>query len=137
MKASQRSHTPRPLRVLAGLPPATRAVVVLLVLTGCATELEQTGRRDLNAVASERASNRQRTGGGAPDEQAWAADGSLASYVRYALENSPVLRARFQEWRAAALQTKQARKLPEPVITYAYFVRRVETRLGPQRHRFG
>jgi outer membrane protein, heavy metal efflux system len=61
----------------------------------------------------------------------------MAAYVRTALDNSPALRASFEEWRASAQRIRQARRLPEPVITYGYFVRRVETRVGPQRHKFG
>jgi cobalt-zinc-cadmium efflux system outer membrane protein len=62
-----------------------------------------------------------------------ALDGTLTSYVQYALNNSPALRASFEEWRAAAQRAPQARRLPEPMITYGYFVRQ----MGPERHRIG
>jgi outer membrane protein TolC len=62
-------------------------------------------------------------------------DGSLRSYVTYALKQSPALRATYHEWKASVHHIAQARHLPEPTITYGYFVRSVETRVGPQRHK--
>ena len=64
-------------------------------------------------------------------------DGSLANYIAYAFAHSPELRASFEEWQSAAERPQQARKLPEPTITYTGFVRSVETRVGPQRHKLG
>ena len=62
-------------------------------------------------------------------------DGTLASYVTYAMARSPELEASFQRYRAAILAIAPRRRLPEPMISYGYFVRSVETRVGPQRHR--
>jgi len=62
--------------------------------------------------------------------------GSLGSYVAAALAAHPTLRARYHEWRAAAAEVAVARKLPEPTLTYGWFARSVETRVGPQNHRF-
>ncbi len=118
-------------------------LILPFLLAGCATQLEQQSARDLRSVgrqrsdaASEPSSTRS------PDSRrSFGAvairDGSLEAYVRYALDRSPTLRASFEEWRATAQRIRQARRLPEPVITYAYFIRRVETRVGPQRHKFG
>ncbi len=64
-------------------------------------------------------------------------DGSLAAYLGYAFANSPALRARFETWRAMTYRPAQQRRLPEPTVTYAGFVRSVQTRVGPQRHRLG
>ena len=120
------------------MKPFLMSTFALLLLSGCATQLEQQSDRDLNAVSDARVRPEPASQGStqAPPVRA-AADGSLASYVRYALDNSPALRASFEEWRASAQRIRQARRLPEPVITYGYFVRRVETRVGPQRHKFG
>ena len=63
-------------------------------------------------------------------------DGTLGAYLGYAYAQSPALRASFETWRAAAFRPDQERRLPEPTISYAVFVRSVETRVGPQRHRF-
>ena len=62
--------------------------------------------------------------------------GELPDYLHYALEHSPRMRGAYDEWRAATYRISPARRLPEPTFTYAYFIQSVETRVGPQRHRF-
>ena len=64
-------------------------------------------------------------------------NGTLESYVATALRQSPSLRASFERWRAAIHRIPQARRLPEPTLTYGYFIQSVETKVGPQRHRVG
>ncbi|MEO1483259.1 MAG: TolC family protein [Myxococcota bacterium] len=61
----------------------------------------------------------------------------LAELVSAALENNPRLRARFYRWRELSLRVSAASKLPEPTLSFGYFVRSVETRVGPQRARIG
>ncbi|MEM6295508.1 MAG: TolC family protein [Myxococcota bacterium] len=62
-------------------------------------------------------------------------DGTLAAYTAYAYARSPALRASFETWRAATHRPEQERRMPEPTVSYTAFVRAVETRVGPQRHR--
>ena len=62
-------------------------------------------------------------------------NGRLSSYVARALDNNPELRASFERWHAATRAVPSARALPDPTIKYSAFVRRVETRVGPQRHK--
>ncbi len=78
-------------------------------------------------------------GGPTPDRRSGvlAFEGSLSNYLAYAFEHSPALRASFERWRAATHRPARERRLPEPVITYTGFVRAVQTRVGPQRHRLG
>src|SRR5690606_14644794 len=64
-----------------------------------------------------------------------APDGSLGSYVRYAVTESPALRASLERWRAAALRIEPARRLPDPMVSYGFYALPVQTRVGPQRHR--
>lgn len=61
-------------------------------------------------------------------------DATLDDYVRYAALNSPVLRARFQEWVAARERLPQVGALPDPRLTYGYYLAEVETRVGAMRH---
>ncbi len=61
----------------------------------------------------------------------------LDEHVRYALTHSPALEASYEDWRAAELGVKPSGRLPDPKFSYAYFVRSVETRVGPQRHKLG
>ena len=114
-------------------------VLVAILLVGCGSQIEKQSRADLERV-QERLSSptpAQRT-----DEELAPADelqhlGTLRSYVARAFSNSPDLRVSFEEWRAALARTGQARKLPELVLTYGGFIRTVETRVGPQKHRVG
>lgn len=64
-------------------------------------------------------------------------DGSLNAYWALALEQSPDARAAYQHWRAAMFAVSRRRRLPEPMISIGYFVRSVETRVGPQRFNLG
>jgi len=62
---------------------------------------------------------------------------TLADYLRYAEASNPALKAAFHHWQAAVQKAPQAGALPEPRFSYSYFVREVETRVGPQSQRFG
>jgi cobalt-zinc-cadmium efflux system outer membrane protein len=62
---------------------------------------------------------------------------TLQGYLRYAALNNAGLKAAFEQWKAAVEQVPQARSLPDPKFTYGYFIREIETRVGPQNHRFG
>lgn len=62
---------------------------------------------------------------------------TLADYLRYAALNNAGLKAAFEQWKAAIEEVPQARALPDPRFTYSYFIEEVETRVGPQRNRFG
>ena len=72
-------------------------------------------------------------GEGSTDSSVTAALGSLASYTARALESSPEMRAAFERWQAQVARISAARRLPEPTLSFGYFVRSVETRVGPQR----
>ncbi len=62
-------------------------------------------------------------------------NGTLESYIDRALQGRGELRARTARWRADAARVEAVDELPSPRIEYGYFVRSVETRVGPQRHR--
>ncbi|MBL4847048.1 MAG: TolC family protein [Planctomycetes bacterium] len=61
----------------------------------------------------------------------------LEDYVRIALERNRSIQADAERWRAGLARIPQARSLPDPTISYGGFIERVETRIGPQRHRVG
>jgi len=106
-------------------------VVVLsaLIAGGCATTREKQAYDSLDHV-------RFYDGKRAAQADLPPPSGSLASYVAYAMKRNPQLRAAFERWRAAVHSIATKRQLPDPTISYGLFVRRVETRVGPQRHRF-
>jgi outer membrane protein TolC len=61
---------------------------------------------------------------------------SLEDYLDYAADQSPALRKAFFQWKAALEKTGYAGALPDPMLSYGYFVENVETRVGPQNQRF-
>ncbi|MFC1737448.1 TolC family protein [Planctomycetota bacterium] len=62
---------------------------------------------------------------------------TLADYLRYAALNNAGLQAAFEQWKVAVEQVPQSKALPDPKFTYGYFIEEVETRVGPQRQKFG
>jgi len=63
--------------------------------------------------------------------------GELRAYLAEAADNNPELKAAFARWKASAERAPQVSALPDPRLSYGYFVSPVETRTGPQRHRLG
>ena len=61
---------------------------------------------------------------------------TLDDYLQYAALNNPGLEAAFNRWRAALERIPQVTTLPDPRFTYGYFIREVETRVGPQEQAF-
>jgi len=61
----------------------------------------------------------------------------LTDYLTYAALKNPGLKAAFLRWKAALEKIPEVKSLPDPRFTYGYFIRNVETRVGPQRHKFG
>jgi outer membrane protein TolC len=60
----------------------------------------------------------------------------LASYLKLGAENNPELKARFNEYMAALEVAPQVKSLPDPQLAFAYFIKPVETRMGPQEFKF-
>lgn len=61
----------------------------------------------------------------------------LNAYLAYAAQNNPGLEAAFNRWKAALGRVPQAKALPDPRLSYRYYVREVETRVGAMRQGFG
>ena len=109
------------------------ALAAALFASGCAGTLERGLEADLAKRQQRLAPERTEPDGDGPPAKF---GGRLEQYVAYALEHSPSLRAKFDEWRASTHRIAQQRRLPEPIFTYGLYLSRVETRVGPQRHRF-
>ncbi|UCD51850.1 MAG: TolC family protein [Phycisphaerales bacterium] len=60
----------------------------------------------------------------------------LSDYLEYAALNNPELEAAFNRWKAALEKVPQAKSWPDPRFSYRYFIREIETRVGPQRQAF-
>ncbi len=64
-------------------------------------------------------------------------ESSLVDYLTYAEMNNPGLKAASMRWKAALEKVPQVTAYPDPRFTYRYYVRNVETRVGPQEQGFG
>ncbi len=58
---------------------------------------------------------------------------ALDGYLMEAAENNPGLKAKFSEYMAALEKVPQVGTLPDPQVSFGYFIQPVETRVGPQR----
>lgn len=111
-----------------------------MAMVGCAGKYESVVQKDLRA--EQRASSR----GSASPHSEGTRTGShadrgakglgLPQYFSLAMERNPETQAAFERWRASVLRISRSRRLPEPTVGFGYFVRSVETRVGPQQARF-
>ncbi len=117
----------RRVRPLPARTPGIVGAALMLALGGCRGGYESLTRSDLAIAADGFDAD--------PEASTPELDGRLSSYLAFALGESPDIRAAFERWRAATLEVAETRRLPEPVIKYSYYVRSVETRVGPQEHK--
>ncbi len=62
---------------------------------------------------------------------------SLSDYITYGLKVNSGLKSAFEIYRAALQKSPQVSSLPDPKLSYGYFIESIETRVGPQEHRVG
>ncbi|PCJ23025.1 MAG: transporter [Flavobacteriales bacterium] len=65
------------------------------------------------------------------------AQNELNTYLEIGAENNPGLKAKFSVYNAALEKVPQVGSLPDPTISFGYFISPVETRVGPQQAKFG
>jgi outer membrane protein TolC len=61
----------------------------------------------------------------------------LEDYLAHAAMNNPGLEAAFNRWKAALERVPQVKALPDPRLSYRYYVSEIETRVGAMRQGFG
>jgi outer membrane protein TolC len=59
------------------------------------------------------------------------------SFLQAARENNPGVQAAYNRWQAEVSKADAVKALPEPKLTYSYFIESVETRTGPQEQKAG
>lgn len=62
-----------------------------------------------------------------------AQNDALNAYLKEAGENNPELQAAYHEYYAALEKVSQVSALPDPKLSFGYFISPIETRLGPQQ----
>lgn len=63
--------------------------------------------------------------------------GRARDLVQLALARNPAIQAARARWRATAARIAQRGALPDPRLTFGYFLEEIETRTGPQEARLG
>ena len=61
----------------------------------------------------------------------------LPALIKLAVQRNPKLKAARLTWGAALAKVPQAKAWPDPMISYLHYGESVETRVGPQEHRWG
>ena len=61
------------------------------------------------------------------------AQDKLNEYLETAAKNNPALKAKFNEYNASLEKVPQVGALPDPQLTFGYFIMPVETKNGPQQ----
>jgi len=62
---------------------------------------------------------------------------NIKTLVEEALQSNPEVQAAYNNFKAAEYKATQARALPDPMARYTYLGENVETRVGPQEHKYG
>jgi outer membrane protein TolC len=61
----------------------------------------------------------------------------LDDYILQALKESVELQSIFADYQAALQRNAQVTALPEPMLSYGYFIEQAQTRVGPQEQKIG
>ena len=70
-------------------------------------------------------------------QQPDSTESQLDHYLVVAAENNPSLKAEYQKYLSALETVPQVHALPDPELSFGYFINPIETRVGPQQARFG
>lgn len=60
----------------------------------------------------------------------------LNEYQQEAVENNPSVKTAYKQFEADMTRVQQVNSLPDPTLSFGYFISPVETRVGPQQARF-
>ena len=126
-------------------PAGAHCAAVVGLLAGCSSPFDQPHdlTRSLDKTLPRGVERtppsafRASSGSAEADAPSLTPDASPDAYVRFALFHSPEVEAAYQRWRAAAERLPQVGALPDPRLSFGFFLDEVETRTGPQRARVG
>ena len=62
---------------------------------------------------------------------------SLNDLLKYAALNNAALKSAYLKWQSELFKIYPAGSLPDPVLSYTYYIQEVETRVGPQKNALG
>ena len=61
----------------------------------------------------------------------------LDALIKEALENNPQVQRTYHKWKASEYKIKSVNSLPDPMMSFGYFVDEVQTKVGPQKQKYG
>ena len=122
----------KPIKYILGV-----SVPYLIIIAGCASRDERQAFKRYRALERSTYGENIAHSSKRTDLPDLNEKSTLSDYLAYAALNNPGLRAAFNSWKADLERILPARTLPDPRFTYGYYIQQVETRTGPQRHRFG
>ncbi|MBU8920422.1 MAG: TolC family protein [Bacteroidales bacterium] len=73
----------------------------------------------------------------AEEDLSFDPEGDIDDYILFALKNNPGINAAYYSWKAELARAGEVSWLPDPVLTFGYFIESIETRVGPQVYRIG
>lgn len=100
----------------------------LILIQGFASGQEKTGLTDHSLVAE----GFQKENGVPLPTKA-----QIDDYYRIALQNNPRIKAAYAKWQASVENIAVVKNLPDPRLSFGYFLENVETKVGPQEYRIG
>ncbi|MFH1479404.1 MAG: TolC family protein [Candidatus Omnitrophota bacterium] len=62
---------------------------------------------------------------------------TLNTFIDKALKNNPSVQSAYNDWKAEEYKIRYVKGLPDPMASYSYFGKNVETRIGPQESKYG
>jgi outer membrane protein TolC len=125
------------LRCPIGARRVLTGAVLAIVLAACAAPQERIIRRDLAQIESAIYNGNRALAEEASGHPLLPDSSGLYDLLRFAQKNNPGLEAAFNRWKAATERIPQAKAFPDPRVSFARYFEEVETRVGPQKQRFG
>ncbi len=118
--------------VYTGIRKSLLISVLSAVLAGC-TPLPEEEQAFSEFISSEPV---HELSGSVSEETAdseLASDADLSRILAFAAVHNPGLRASFHSWQAAREKVSYSGSLPDPQFSFMYFLREIETKVGPQQ----
>lgn len=125
--------------MISKCPRSTRIAAIFAALTICVLGKPAAAQERGGGLTDSLTAAQKKSGGEAGSTVSVGFDAesaTLKDYLAYAAIQSPSLMAAFHEWKAARERSGYSGALPNPMLTYTYFIESVETRVGPQNQGF-
>jgi cobalt-zinc-cadmium efflux system outer membrane protein len=107
----------------------------VIFIFGCASSKERASFQTAQNVEKEFSISEQEHD--KYQQNIYSTPSGLKQYLKYAALNNPGVMSAFYTWKSRLQKIPQARALMDPQFSYTYYIEEVETRVGPQKQKFG